>query len=341
MATDRTVVASAPGKLVLSGEYAVLAGAPALVLAVDRRVRCTLTPQSQGGWRIDGRGFAERLALTKEAAFAASPATTPAILGQAMAPAAAPNHLHVVVDSSACYLRGVKLGIGSSAAVVTALATAAAALGGGAMTLPALIAIHRGFQGGGSGVDVAAAVTGGVVRFQQGRVAPARLPAGLHLAFVFTGAGTRTADLLARFNAWRASGRPRASHQPRSLERLLDAAHEVAGCVEDCTVTAETFVAALGEYADVMQRLDRAAGIGIYGAGHVAAAALAATCGVVYKPSGAGGGDMGLALSTDEERLAAFRQAASGTELTVVDLEVDADGVVVRTQPYPAEGPAR
>ena len=321
----------------LSGEYAVLAGAPALVLAVDRRVRCTLTPQSEGGWRIDGRGFAEQLTLAKEAAFAASPATTPGILGQAMAPAAAPDHLHVVVDSSACYQRGVKLGIGSSAAVVTALATAAAALGGGTMTLPALIAIHRAFQGGGSGLDVAAAVTGGVIRFQQGRVAPVRLPPDLHLSFVFTGVGTRTAELLARFRAWRASGRP------RPLEWLLDAAHEVAGCVEDCTVTAETLVAALGEYAAVLQRLDRAAGIGIYGDGHLAALALAGSCGVVYKPSGAGGGDMGLALAADGARLAAFRQAASGTALTVVDLEVDADGVVVRThqQPQSAEDPAR
>ena len=32
-----TVVASAPGKIVLSGEYAVLFGAPAICLAVNRR----------------------------------------------------------------------------------------------------------------------------------------------------------------------------------------------------------------------------------------------------------------------------------------------------------------
>ena len=35
--------ASAPGKLILLGEYAVLAGAPALVMAVDRRARVTIT----------------------------------------------------------------------------------------------------------------------------------------------------------------------------------------------------------------------------------------------------------------------------------------------------------
>lgn len=334
--SERRIVASAPGKLVLSGEYAVLAGAPALVLAVDRRVRCSLTPRSQGDWRIDGRGFAERLALTKDAAFAAPANTTAGILRQAMAADAAPDHLHVAVDSSACYLHGTKLGLGSSAAAVTALASAAAALGGATLTLTALIAIHQALQGGGSGLDVAAAVTGGVIRFQQGRVAPARLPAGLRLGFVFTGTGTRTADLVARFDAWRTGA------QPRALDRLLDAAQEVIGCSEDCTVTAETFVAAMGDYAAVLQRLDRAAGIGIYGEGHRLAQALAAKCRVVYKPSGAGGGDMGLALATEAERLAAFREAAIGAELTVVDLAPDADGVVVRThEPSdPAEGPA-
>ena len=34
----------APGKLVLVGEYAVLDGAPAIVAAVDRGVRCVLSP---------------------------------------------------------------------------------------------------------------------------------------------------------------------------------------------------------------------------------------------------------------------------------------------------------
>ena len=38
------VFAEAPGKLVILGEYAVLTGAPALVLAVDRYCRAEIAP---------------------------------------------------------------------------------------------------------------------------------------------------------------------------------------------------------------------------------------------------------------------------------------------------------
>ncbi len=38
------VFAEAPGKLVILGEYAVLTGAPALVLAIDRYCRAEIAP---------------------------------------------------------------------------------------------------------------------------------------------------------------------------------------------------------------------------------------------------------------------------------------------------------
>ena len=40
------VTASAPGKVVLSGEYAVLSGAPAICMAVNRRATVTIEQTS-------------------------------------------------------------------------------------------------------------------------------------------------------------------------------------------------------------------------------------------------------------------------------------------------------
>ena len=49
------LVARAPGKLVALGEYAVLDGAPAVVLALDRYVEAAIEPSADGLCRLTTR----------------------------------------------------------------------------------------------------------------------------------------------------------------------------------------------------------------------------------------------------------------------------------------------
>ena len=51
---------SAPGKLVLIGEYGVLYGAPALVMAVDRRARVVLEAVRGDRWVLTAPEVAPR-----------------------------------------------------------------------------------------------------------------------------------------------------------------------------------------------------------------------------------------------------------------------------------------
>lgn len=314
------VEASAPGKLVISGEYAVLAGAPALVAAVDRRVTCTLVPRDAGDWRFMSTGFEKEQTVTRDAVFDAPADSVPGVVRRVIAEDRAPEHIEIRIDSTPCHLDGAKLGVGSSAALVAAVAAAFSVIGGDAPVLPTLVDIHKGFQGGGSGLDVAAAVTGGVIRFQDQRIVPARLP-DVHKAFIFVGTSTRTADLVATFDAWRGGS------NPPGLERLIEAAVEVA----DCTVTAEAFLDALSEYTDVLERMDRMARIGIFGPGHLTAREIAARCGVVYKPCGAGGGDTGVGFAAGRDAVARFAKEAGDAGLTIVPMEVADDGIRIRT----------
>ena len=94
------MIATAPGKLILTGEYAVLDGAPAIVIAVDRRAiaRRNAIPRGSSPFLI---AVAEEIAARRGAADPAARAA-----------------LEISVDSTAFYNRAQKLGLGSSAAVV-------------------------------------------------------------------------------------------------------------------------------------------------------------------------------------------------------------------------------
>src|SRR5262249_4709158 len=115
----------------------------------------------------------------------------------AWAPTLAGRQAEVRVDARSFLVDGRKLGIGRSAASVTATVAAFLAAAGHeapAEIFEAAVAAHALFQEGrGSGADVAAVAHGGVIEFRRsgGRLAvrPRTLPAGLHLLVGWTGEG--------------------------------------------------------------------------------------------------------------------------------------------------------
>ena len=96
-----TVIASAPGKIVLSGEYAVLFGAPAICMAVDRRAVAITKDGTDSKCRLETPGLAggDPFAIVE------------AVCGGQRPP------LDIMLDTRAFSDAGGKLGIGSSAAL--------------------------------------------------------------------------------------------------------------------------------------------------------------------------------------------------------------------------------
>jgi phosphomevalonate kinase len=105
-----TVTASAPGKIVLSGEYAVLDGAPAIAMAVDRRAVASVSDNTNDECRVVTEGF--------ESSGDARYRIVEAVCG------ARPAGRDFVLDTRAFVADGRKLGIGSSAALTVALVAA-------------------------------------------------------------------------------------------------------------------------------------------------------------------------------------------------------------------------
>lgn len=278
-------LASAPGKLVLAGEYAVLHGAEALVVAVDRRLYLEASAESS----------TDALPPEIRATFALVGRTPPSL----------------AVDASALRHDAAKVGLGSSAAA----AAAAAALALGRDAEPARVFAlalegHRVIAPRGSGIDVAASSFGGALRFRVGGggpyVAATTLTGGLFPSVVFSGAAARTSDLVALVAAF-AERDPQA--HARAIDALAEAAAECIGALErDDT---ERTIAAIGAHAEAMRALGILANAPIVEERLEAIFALARREGGAAKPSGAGGGDVAFAAFPDAARKARFEAAAA------------------------------
>jgi phosphomevalonate kinase len=323
--------ASAPGKFVLSGEYAVLDGAPAICVAVDRRAVVMIEPHDADHHVVRAPGFTTAVGRFSTAAGGMTWLGAGQDFGlfeavwHASRPVLADGFLAISLDT--CAFRdpdnGSKIGLGSSAALTAALATALESLGGESAAKVAHAA-HRQFQGGsGSGVDIACSIAGGAIEYRmaQRRSKPVQWPGGLHFSVLWSGVAAGTRARLARF-----------ADQPDSTSRSALSSASAAVAAAFGSDEAASVFAALRDYTEALLRFDRAHGLGIFDAGHASLAELAAAEGVVYKPCGAGGGDIGVALATDRASLASFGDVAARSGFAQLALTIDPRGAMLHDE---------
>lgn len=275
-------VVRAPGKLVLVGEYAVLDGAPALVAAVDRGVRCVVQPGDALITPADDRFVAAALRAVD-----------------------APPRRYQFEDWNPPKLPG-KAGFGGSAAATVAACAAGLTAAGRSLEPLASTAraVHRAVQGGGSGIDVLASVHGGLRALHaDGTVGP-DAPLHARLTTVWSGRSASTGPRVQRYCAWQ--GRAEFVRQSAALLPFFR---------DDPIRTLREAYALLRAMAD-------AANLDYDTPAFACIAALADRFGGAAKPSGAGGGDIAVALLPDDEALAAFCAACAAENLPPVPVQI-------------------
>ena len=290
----------APGKMLLTGSYAVLEGAPALVCAVDR------------------------YAVAREA----SASTVSAEVAAAFGAEAPPS-----VDVSALSRGGEKLGLGgSAAAVVAALGYRSASRGEDLRSAPVRDAIfrdargaHARVQGGGSGVDIAASVYGGVLRYtlegDRPSVAPVALPGALRFDAYWSGHSARTTEMRARVDALKLRDSAAFAARMRDVTVAAVAAVSAVEVADapgflEAARSSERALSALGSDADAPIVIPRARALVL----------AAEEEGAAFVPSGAGGGDVFVrfGLTPPSSRFCAAANAAGFEKL---ELSLDTLGV--------------
>lgn len=335
-----SVTASAPGKLFLLGEYAVLHGAPALLTAVDRRVRVTVHTSGHGAWLVNAPALdIVNCVLEDDGTLPAEldPQTRDRLrvfdavrreVARRLSARDFLSGLTVTIDSAAFWHRGGKLGLGSSAAVAAALTAALAEAAGLRIDAAELRAsatlAHREAQfGAGSGGDVAACCTGGLLTFRRDADPIVRSwPQELSMSVVVTGAGSSSTELVGRVAAY--AERDPAGHRA-DLARLAELADQAVPAL----ASVDAFMALADAYFDALLELDRHAAAGIVSARHRDLHAVAADAGGVFKTSGAGGGDVGLVFARRGAQAVGAEAALRRAGAEVVSLGFSAAGVRV------------
>jgi phosphomevalonate kinase len=339
--------AHAPGKLVICGEYAALRGAAAIAMAVAVRARARVNPAATDASRLeladggaslfDWDGGLPRWRQSPPAGQGRIlEAVTAALVARGVC---LDSRLDIRLDTRDFSTtrrdgRIEKLGLGSSAAITVALTAALLAQAGhGAPGRAALLDLcmdaHRRFQEGrGSGVDVATSIHGGVITLATTpdgmRARALAWPPGLHWIGVWSGASASTGEMLARFEAFHARDAARFGQR---VEELRELAAVAVAVWERGDVAA--ILQALADYDDALRALDDGAGMGIYTPAHQRLAQISGAAGAVYKISGAGGGDFGIAFADSPEVIARAAAAFAGQGALTLAGATPAPGVTL------------
>ncbi|MEO9013930.1 MAG: phosphomevalonate kinase [Terrimesophilobacter sp.] len=339
MTARPTVTCRAPGKLFITGEYAVMEpGNPAVLVAVDRMVSVTASPAEVPGVVIASDLCAgpvllrwDGLRLTGD-----TPAAETAARGRLAHAVAAvevvaellaqrgvrPPTLHLAIGSD-LHQNGTKLGLGSSGAVTVAVIAATTAhcdleLTADARFRLAMIASAR-LDVRSSGADLAASTWRGWIAYQApDRAAVLELvqrrgiedalnapwpglgvrrlaaPDELTLAVGWTGSPAVTGELITGRGkkTWRGGAAHKAfvTGMTECVQATIDAIDQ-----GDCRSVLRQITSA----RELLAGLDNAVGLGIFTDKLTALCDAADAAGWAGKPSGAGGGDCGIALLDD------------------------------------------
>ncbi|MCA9581705.1 MAG: hypothetical protein KC416_07905 [Myxococcales bacterium] len=319
--------ASAPGKLMLAGEYVVLFEGSALVTAVSRRARVFRSATGNNGSGLRGDGSRENGSVSPEV-----------LLAIQLARRAFPSESLGPLDIDVSELRNQregKYGLGSSAATAVAAAGLVAQAAGRTLDdpgtrreiLPIAWEAHRVIAPGGSGADIAAANFGGTLEVEPQRSSPPHTnpvdwPRGLIARAVWTRKVARTNEMVARVRDFGESN-PAALRQ--ALRPLRDAADRVTDAFRRQSVP--DLIGAVREHHQALAGLGHTTGTPIVEDTLERTAHLAEEYGGGAKPSGAGGGDVAFACFAQEDAADRFDGACRAAGLVPLDLTFHADGL--------------
>lgn len=316
------VTASAPGKLMLFGEHAVVYGYPCLVTAVDMRVWVSVVLQKEPQIDLDvsiaSREYTVPLRMLSEAepSFPGDISFVMAVVQRIFRQFNLKTGLKISSEGPTD-----SYGLGSSSSVTVATATALNQLLDLNLSKSELFSICYGavldVQGKASGYDVAAAIYGGTLYYAKHGQTIRRLTVDkLPIMIGYSGNKVQTVQYVNQVYQLRQQQPELVNHIFDLIRRIVDLAH--AAIIEQKWHE-------VGQLVNISQGLLDSLGVNTLSLTTIILAARAEGA-LGAKLSGAGGGDCMFAVC-DEADLSSIGSAIERVGSKRVDLETNVSGV--------------
>jgi len=351
------IKAKAPGKLILIGEYAVLEGSSALVMATDRYAVSSIKASHNNSNIIRSsnlKGHTFSFSVDNNAAVSFSSDVSKIFIDKLKYFILSFEHayktintsnslppLSINIDTSDFFLEdsGVKLGLGSSAAVTTSIYGGLLSYwkqtSGEKYSRKTLFNnannIHRLAQDKiGSGIDIAASVCGGVLQYQladkdkpnSAIMQKIDMPSSLHILPVWTGKQASTTEMVSSINHYYQKER-KAYH--KFITEMSDLSQQ--GCLALTKNSISDFLAIIKSYYQILKKFGKKSNVPIISIPHKKIADMVYQSEKsVYKPSGAGGGDFGIVFSQSENELIYLKNKIEKNGFKIFDIGLSQKG---------------
>lgn len=357
------ISATAPGKLILLGEYAVLEGAPALVIAVNRFAEVTLQTISSKSYIIESPAigisnlpftikengkisFLHSISQAQQENLNFFSATFEHALQFYKQHLTELPAFKITLNTSQFFNESdnQKLGLGSSAALTSALIAGLIQFGDPKNQIEketnflfnTALQAHRRAQGNiGSGIDISASVFGGVLKYQltdkEFSKVPLHekltIPDDLHILIIWTGESASTKQFIRNIETFKRK-------EFNNFKNIMNRMYKISALGIEALKQKNTlrYLEAVKEYYNEMKNLGNKSSTPIVSKNHQEISDLVTTSGGVYKPSGAGGGDLGVAFSNSLKTQEVISKNLENTNFKIINLDIAEKGIQIITE---------
>ncbi|MDC0186070.1 hypothetical protein OAK03_04475 [Gammaproteobacteria bacterium] len=326
------VESTAPGKIFLSGEYFVLDGSLATIMSTKQRVKVTIADQ------IDVDNIFYCSVIDQCFQFNVNNSyqvnwldEDPGEFGLFLELSITymrvkPTNTFFAIDSDDLYFQGTKIGLGSSAAISVAVLNAINNFYGLKLSENDLIhnsmELHKLHQGkNGSGLDIISShADSNLIECSKNMLSKYKWnaldwPKNLIIKGVITSQQSSTSSMIEKYNIAKQDNsqnfKSLYSKMTQILKEFSEAWHQ--GNSSD-------ILNLLKQQNILIKQLDHDFDLGIYTQEHNKILDLAESIDLFYKPSGAGGGDLGIIISDDALKIKKFSKKLSNMNHYVINL---------------------